>query len=303
MYPSILFFNFGWEKAWAQARAQGFRPRTQGSGSGLENLKPEPAQAEPEPGHPGRAGPATSLLCPQRATSLPLHRSRMHHIVISRQHPQFLVCGLSRLDTTPLRTPPVLVFLPAVAAGSIKPYESKLLLCRCTPDTPRKARALNEKASGFSAFRERVRSLYLTLHLGEVVLSPTTFFGQKITVCGALFLAQGLTPVESQDFKFGLGRRSACKVKAPPGSGPERTVGFISTSGYSSPSGTSFRDGTRVSSKRRGRTFNQGRAAENLLRFWHKRRGQPREFLSTCFRHLPFFENSVHIAGGSEQQN
>ncbi|KAJ7723210.1 hypothetical protein B0H16DRAFT_1472908 [Mycena metata] len=61
MYPSILFFNFGWEKAWAQARAQGFKPRTQGSGSGLENLKPEPAQAEPEPGHPGRAGPATSL--------------------------------------------------------------------------------------------------------------------------------------------------------------------------------------------------------------------------------------------------
>ncbi|KAJ7723240.1 hypothetical protein B0H16DRAFT_1787972 [Mycena metata] len=61
MYPSILFFYFGYEKAWAQARAQGFRPRTQGSGSGLENLKPEPAQAEPEPGHPGRAGPATSL--------------------------------------------------------------------------------------------------------------------------------------------------------------------------------------------------------------------------------------------------
>ncbi|KAJ7698843.1 hypothetical protein B0H16DRAFT_1484315 [Mycena metata] len=46
--------------AWAQARAQGFRPRTQGSGSGLENLKPEPAQAEPKPGHSGRAGPATS---------------------------------------------------------------------------------------------------------------------------------------------------------------------------------------------------------------------------------------------------
>ncbi|KAJ6496138.1 hypothetical protein C8R45DRAFT_926654 [Mycena sanguinolenta] len=36
-------------------------PRTQGSGSGLENLKPEPPQAEPEPGHSGRAGPATSL--------------------------------------------------------------------------------------------------------------------------------------------------------------------------------------------------------------------------------------------------
>ncbi|KAJ7740119.1 hypothetical protein B0H16DRAFT_1465007 [Mycena metata] len=57
----ILFFIFGYEKAWAQAQAQGFRPRTQGSGSGLENLKPEPAQAEPKPGHSGRAGPATSL--------------------------------------------------------------------------------------------------------------------------------------------------------------------------------------------------------------------------------------------------
>ncbi|KAJ7731986.1 hypothetical protein B0H16DRAFT_1468790 [Mycena metata] len=57
-----VFFIFGYEKAWAQARAQGFRPRTQGSGSGLENLKPEPAQAEPKPGHSGRAGPATSLV-------------------------------------------------------------------------------------------------------------------------------------------------------------------------------------------------------------------------------------------------
>jgi hypothetical protein len=48
-----MFFFFGYEKA----RAQGFRPRIQGSGSGLENLKPEPAQAEPEPGLSGRAGP------------------------------------------------------------------------------------------------------------------------------------------------------------------------------------------------------------------------------------------------------
>ncbi|KAJ7041402.1 hypothetical protein C8F04DRAFT_1230443 [Mycena alexandri] len=61
MYPGILFFIFGYEKARAQARAQGFKPRTPGSGSGLENLKPEPAQAEPKPGHSGRAGPATSL--------------------------------------------------------------------------------------------------------------------------------------------------------------------------------------------------------------------------------------------------
>jgi hypothetical protein len=57
LYPSILFLIFGYEKAWAQ----GFRPRTQGSGSGLQSLKPEPAQAEPKPGHSGRAGPATSL--------------------------------------------------------------------------------------------------------------------------------------------------------------------------------------------------------------------------------------------------
>ncbi|KAJ7753501.1 hypothetical protein B0H16DRAFT_1459396 [Mycena metata] len=57
----ILFFIFVYEKAWAQARAQGFRPCTQGSVSGLKNLRPEPAQAEPKPGHSGRAGPATSL--------------------------------------------------------------------------------------------------------------------------------------------------------------------------------------------------------------------------------------------------
>ncbi|KAJ6522193.1 hypothetical protein DFH09DRAFT_1286918 [Mycena vulgaris] len=61
MYTSIMFFFLGYEKARAWARARGFRPRTQGSGSGLKNLKPEPPQAEPEPGHSGRAGPATSL--------------------------------------------------------------------------------------------------------------------------------------------------------------------------------------------------------------------------------------------------
>ncbi|KAJ7762248.1 hypothetical protein B0H16DRAFT_1455853 [Mycena metata] len=69
IYPSILFFIFGYKKAWAQARAQGFRPCTQGSGSGLENLKPEPAQAEPKPGHSGRAGPATSLEATPRNNS------------------------------------------------------------------------------------------------------------------------------------------------------------------------------------------------------------------------------------------
>ncbi|KAJ7715327.1 hypothetical protein B0H16DRAFT_1477484 [Mycena metata] len=65
-----MFFIFGYEKAWAQARAQGFRPRTQGSGSGLENLEPKPAQAEPEPGQSGRAGPATSLRFPRNKAFL-----------------------------------------------------------------------------------------------------------------------------------------------------------------------------------------------------------------------------------------
>ncbi|KAJ7233361.1 hypothetical protein C8J57DRAFT_1532482 [Mycena rebaudengoi] len=59
----------------AWARAQGFRPRTQGSGSGLENLKPKPPQAEPEPGHSGRAGPSTSLTGSLGLVSSPLDLS------------------------------------------------------------------------------------------------------------------------------------------------------------------------------------------------------------------------------------
>ncbi|KAJ7753503.1 hypothetical protein B0H16DRAFT_1834590 [Mycena metata] len=74
----ILFFIFVYEKAWAQARAQGFRPCTQGSVSGLKNLRPEPAQAEPKPGHSGRAGPATSLVVsPSRAMCQLLRRSKL----------------------------------------------------------------------------------------------------------------------------------------------------------------------------------------------------------------------------------
>ncbi|KAJ7146955.1 hypothetical protein C8R44DRAFT_864663 [Mycena epipterygia] len=67
-----MAFFFGYQaRAWA--RAQGFRPQAQGSGSGLGNLRPESPQAEPKPGHSGRAGPATSL-------SVRMHDGSRQHV-------------------------------------------------------------------------------------------------------------------------------------------------------------------------------------------------------------------------------
>ncbi|KAJ6473053.1 hypothetical protein C8R45DRAFT_936084 [Mycena sanguinolenta] len=53
---------FFWLSSPGLGPGSGLQAPHQGSGSGLKNLKPEPPQAEPEPGHSGRAGPATSLV-------------------------------------------------------------------------------------------------------------------------------------------------------------------------------------------------------------------------------------------------
>ncbi|KAJ7927857.1 hypothetical protein B0H13DRAFT_1860903 [Mycena leptocephala] len=49
-------------QALAQAQARPGQALSAGSGSGLKNLKPEPAQARPKPGISGQAGPWASLM-------------------------------------------------------------------------------------------------------------------------------------------------------------------------------------------------------------------------------------------------
>ncbi|KAJ7649908.1 hypothetical protein FB45DRAFT_858851 [Roridomyces roridus] len=70
-------------QARAQARASGLARPEDGSGSGLENLEPEPTKAGPKPGLSGQAGPVTSLPRPCGLRSRWLRRAGSRPLQIS----------------------------------------------------------------------------------------------------------------------------------------------------------------------------------------------------------------------------